>query len=469
MASASEKRKELVKRIRYAALVLFTSLIIISFVISLAYNPFESHGRMRQKLVKVNGKWFLEGVDTGFGYWYDDQKNRLQAQGVSFDKDIESLFYQESIKNYAKTVGQMLYVKRLGVKPSDFFYTQLAQAMYRSSKPTFGEREFLDIWYTRDIFLGSWGEIQNTVLLSPVSVMLLYQDTKALTFDVDVVFTEKTNFVARFIQKSDLEEYFRQNITNFVDTLVVDIITVTNKAIVSNRMLAQQIFSNVVQNGWEKAIASLPGDAVIKTSTTVTREKNPRIFEALGEKFEPGLIQRTVFENKQYHVIRVQGMTSFDNLSSLAQQRLLKSYLALHFNELWSKNSNILYQTLDQVMAAPMGDWKSLVANQPFGYVHLPKLSLVDIYAEDAEGNVFPYALTKHPEILQFLVSSATSVKRFEFDGVYLVLRKNGVRYQANQMTNSLTSEAQYYILSLWESDWQKATENKTKVKYRKE
>ncbi len=469
MASTSDKRKELVKRIRYVALVLFTSLIIISFVISLAYNPFESQGKMRQKLVKVNGKWFLEGVDTGFGYWYDDQKARLQAQGVSFDKDIESLFYQESIKNYAKTLGQVLYVKRLGVKPSDFFYTQLAQAMYRSSKPTFGEKEFLDIWYTRDFFLGSWGEIQNTVLLSPVSVAILYQDTRALGFDVEVVFTEKTNFVARFIQKSDLEEYFRQNMTNFVDTLMVDMITVTNKAIVSNRVLAQQILSNALQYGWEKAIAGLPRDAVVKTSVTVTRDKNPRIFEALGERVETGVMPRTVFENKQYHVVRVQGVTSFDNLSSFAQQKLLKSYLALHFNDLWTKNSNTLYQTLAQVVATPTGDWKSLVANQPFGYVHLPRLSLVDLYAEDREGNVFPYALTRHPEVLQFLVSSASSVKQFEFDGVYLVLRKNGVSYQANQMTNRLTSEAQYYILSAWESDWQKAAENKTKVQYRKQ
>ncbi|MFN3659881.1 MAG: hypothetical protein ACK4TN_01430, partial [Brevinematales bacterium] len=78
MSSASEKRKILVQRIRYAALVLFTSLIIISFVVSLAYNPFYSQGHMRSKLVKVNGKWFYEGIDTGFAYWYDEQKNRLQ-------------------------------------------------------------------------------------------------------------------------------------------------------------------------------------------------------------------------------------------------------------------------------------------------------------------------------------------------------------------------------------------------------
>ncbi|MCX7881665.1 MAG: hypothetical protein N2314_00380 [Brevinematales bacterium] len=470
MPSASEKRKLLVQRIRYGALVLFTSLIIISFVVSLAYNPFSSQERMRSKLVKVNGKWFYEGVDTGFGYWYDEQKNRLQQQGVSFsDKEIEQLFYEESIKNYAKTLSVVAYTKGLGIRPSDFFYKQLAQALYRTEKPTFGEREYLDIFYIRDIFLGNWGDIQNTLLLSPSSLALLYQDSQNLAYDVEIVYTEKTNFVARFVEKADLETYYQQNVTNFLDTVIVDRISLTNKNVVSNRVLAEHILSNVQSMGWEKAVATLPPEAVVTKDVTITRERYPRVFESLQMVTSSMVLPRPLFENKQYHVIRIQKTPSFEGLSAFAQQRLLKSYLALHFDALWAKYASQLTQTLASLQANPSGDWKTMVSNKPFGYVRLPKLSLVDVYAQDSEGSVFPYQLSQHPEVLSFLVSSAASVKQFEFGGVYLLLRKNGISRTQVKPQTAMTSEAYYYIMNAWNQDWQKMVETKTKIAYRKD
>lgn len=468
MSSASEKRKLLVQRIRYAALVLFTSLIIISFVVSLAYNPFSSQGRMRSKLVKVNGKWFYEGIDTGFAYWYDEQKNRLQQQGVNFsDNEVERLFYEESVKNYGKTLSVVEYARRLGVKPSDFFYSQLAQAMYRTAKPTFGEKEYLDIFYTRDMFLGSWGDIQNTLLLSPSSVALLYQDTKNLAYDVEIVFTEKTNFVARFLEKGDLEAYYQQNLTNFLDTVVVDRITFTNKNTVSNRMLAEMTLATIQAKGWDEALATLPAEAVVAKNMSLTREKHPRVFEFLSTVSSNMVLPKPVFENKQYHVIRVQRVSSFEELSGFAQQRLLKAYLALHFENLWTKYSNDLVQTMASLQANPSADWKSMVSNKPFGYVRLPKMSLVDLYSEDAEGNVFPYQLSQHPEVLSFLVSSGASVKQFEFGGVYLLIRKNGIAKSEAKPKTPMTSEASYYIMNAWNQDWQRMVEAKIKVAYK--
>ncbi|MFN4216195.1 MAG: hypothetical protein ACK4HQ_02150 [Brevinematales bacterium] len=468
MSSASEKRKIFVQRIRYVALVLFTSLIIISFVVSLAYNPFSSQGRMRSKLVKVNGKWFYEGIDTGFAYWYDEQKNRLQQQGVNFsDSEIEHLFYEESVKNYGKTLSMVEYTRRLGVKPSDFFYSQLSQALYRTAKPTFGEKEYLDIFYTRDMFLGSWGDIQNTILLSPSSLALLYQDTKNLVYDVEVVFTERTNFVARFLDKGDLEAYYQQNLTNFLDTVVVDRITFTNKNTVSNRMLAETTLATIQAKGWDEALATLSPEAVVTKSMSLTRDKHPRVFELLETVSSNTILPKPLFENKQYHIIRVQRVSSFEELSGFAQQRLLKAYLALHFESLWAKHSNDLVQTMASLQANPSLDWKAMVSHKPFGYVRLPKLSLVDLYPEDAEGNVFPYQLSQHPEVLSFLVSSEALVKQFEFGGVYLVIRKNGMAKIEEKPKTSLTSDASYYIMNAWNQDWQKMVETSIKIAYK--
>jgi len=466
MSSASEKRKLLVQRIRYVVLVLFTSLIIISFVISLAYNPFASQGRMRSRLLKVNGQWFYEGVDTGFAYWYDDQKNRLQQQGVRLDEELTPLFYEEAVKNYAKTLGVVSYVKRLGVRPSDFFYQQLSQALYRSPKPTLGEREFLDIFYTRDVVLGTWGDIQNTILLSPVSVTLLYGDTRNLTYDVEVVYTEKTNFVARFVEKTDLEKYFQTHMTNFLDTVMVDRITFTNKSTVSNRLLAEQVLSNIQALGWEKALTMLPAEAVVGSQVVLSRDKSPRVFEYVTDSVSNTVLPKPIFENKTYHVVRLTGGVSFDMLSTLAQQRLLKAYLAEHFDELWAKYSSLLNETMTALQAAPTGDWKTMVTGKPFGYVRLPRVSLVDLYSEDSESNIFPYQLSQHPEVLSFLASSAATVKPFEYNGVYLLIRKNGVARTTNTH-KTINSEAQYYIMNAWNQDWQRSIEEKTRVVYK--
>lgn len=469
MPLPSEKRKLFVQRIRYVVLVLFTSLIIISFVVSLAYNPFEEQGNRYQKLVKVNGKWYYEGVNTGFAYWYDDQKMRLQAQGISFsDGEIKSLFYQESIKNYAKAMGIVSYLRSIGIRPSEDFVAQKVQEQYGATKPSFGQREFIDILYSRDISMGNWGDIQNIMLLSPLSITLLYQDSRSVIFDVEILYTERTNFVARFIQKSDLEAYYRENITNFLDTLVIDRITITNKNIVSNRTLAQQILSNALGQGWEKVLKELPADAILGQNLTVTREKNPRIFENISNVVSGMVLPRTLFENKQYHVVRIQRVPSFESLSPFAQQRLLKSYLMLHFDDLWKKNSHILVEALSNVQAQPTGNWKVMVSNLPFGYVHLPRFSLVDLSSEDEHGDIFPYPLSKHPEILQFIASSASPVKLFEINGIYFYIRKNGVNLLSSKPTNTVSREAQYYIISAWELDWQNFVDKRTRITYTK-
>jgi|GEM_PF-2174692 hypothetical protein len=470
MPSASEKRKILVQRIRYIALVLFTSLIIVSFVISLAYNPFESQGRNRKKIIKVNGKWFYAGIDTGFGYWYEDQKNRLQKQGVDLaDNDIESLFYSESIKNYAKTLSTVDFIQKLGVTPSDFFYQQMSKGLYGSTKPSFGQKEFLETFYTRDIFLGSWGELQNTILLSPSSVALLYQDTKNLTYDIEILFTERTNFVSRFIQKTDLEAFYKEHISNFLDTLIVDMVTITNPNAVTSREKAKEIFSNALQKGWKEAVANLPADAILTNNITLTRQKNPRYFDTLSNLSSGSVLPKIVYENKKYHVVFVRQMPTFEDLSPIAQRKILTAYLEKAYPIIWAAQSNTLNQALATIASNPLSDWKTLLSNVPFfGYVHIPKFTLVDTYSEDEKGNVFPYALTKHHEILDFIASAQAGTKLFEFDGVYLYIRKNGVKRISTPLSLSNLQDFQYYLMTAWEEEWQKAIEKKSHITYAK-
>jgi len=425
----TKKKRELWALTKKIFIYSFIFLIIISFVVGLVYSPWgRSNAHVNAyNIVKIKNEVYSYQRNSPFIYLLGlirrDVEQRFRGQLE--EKDINKYIVAQGIElliNYG-----MLYQfsKDLGISSSpeglrSIIETTIQQVLDRA--PDYGLIELGQMEYANLVLSGQNGDVINAI--SPVTLAELYSyyELENYNLTAEFLFIDITNYIVSRITENDVSKYYEENAGKYSPEFSAEEVTV------KKMNSAYQFMQDINALGWNKAIEKNKGQISYNPSLTIKNIPGFKKRFTAAQKMKKGaLVEKPLFEDKEYHIFRITDFTPIKKLSDATKKAIFSDYVATQFQDLRNKYDVEIKNSISKAEQFLKANPDFYKASQVSGmkYIKADKINPVSTVISDQKGNPVEIPVLENNEWMDFLFKSMpNSISKTYYTDGYIVIMK---------------------------------------------
>ncbi|MGL4367923.1 MAG: hypothetical protein ACRCTQ_06575 [Brevinemataceae bacterium] len=270
------------------------------------------------------------------------EKDRLDKEFSQGNANVDRRRYNNFINNITLsntvrlTLQQNLF-NELKIVPSIDTIKQ-----YKQSYPEL-QTNVLFLEYASQAFNSPLGVL--SALVSPsASDLYLYNSLNNLSIATEVLELNKTNFILRQISPKMFETYYKENLVQFLDNVVV------TQFVVSNKTIARKLSSFLKQTNVQDMGAIINTDPEYKKAVAISKNivvtPNDNMFnrfvsiiKAYQEKSasQTYAVTQPIYTSGKYYIYVIDKITEYTNLKPEVKFEIQASYLTKNYSQISKK------------------------------------------------------------------------------------------------------------------------------------
>ncbi len=425
----SKKQKVLWSAVKRAFVLFFILLVIGSFVVSLAYSPWSSRGgdMSGYRVAKIKNETYYYMPNTPYYYLYSIiRKNMSETMKGDVDENLLSQYaLARSVSTLLESATIYQFAEENGVKPSQDAIRRIIETTTRSylyKAPDQGLLDFAAIQYDFNSLEGSSGDIMNSVSIPTYAELYNFYEMENYTHTAEFIYLDITNYISGKLSQDDIQGFYDDNYGRYVNELTIDELSTTSHS------LAYSISDDAKTLGWEKTVDKYKSRANYINTIALkdTHGTSTRYAAALKMK-KGGISQKPVFENREYHIIKLAGYQPYRSIKPENQKTVLLDFIHSKFSDLRAKFDPDIKNSVMKAEAylKTSSDLKKASSLSGFSYLISYKISPMSSVIIDEKGNQVPFPALENQDLMDFLFkSNAGSISRTFSTENYIVIAR---------------------------------------------
>ncbi len=412
----------------------FILLVIGSFIVGMVVSPWSTRQGVPQfRIAQIKKEMYSYQPNSSFYYIYSFIRQNLASRlkGQLDETALNQYAISQSVQVLINYGSIYQFAQDNGIQSSPDALRGIIESSIRGylyKAPDKGLLDYAEMQYANNALEGQNGDIVNTLSVITYAELYSFYDLENYKQTAEFLYLDITNYIASRLTPEQIQTYYNDNFSKYVNEITIEEISTKTNAIAYN------FNKDALQNGWDKTLEKYKGQvAYIKTVTLKDARGVATRYTAALRLKKDGISPKPLFENREYHVLKLDSYPSLKSLSAVGQKAVFSEFVYNKFTDLRVKYDGDIKNAAAKAEASlkSSSDFKKAAAVSGFKYVFTDKLTPVSTELNDDKGNPVTIPVLENNEWMDFLFTSAPSVisKTFYTDGYILIMKvlKKGV------------------------------------------